>query len=123
MDKEFHPLFKRVSERINLKGCSSPEEIDGRIKSRIDVCKERRKTLRERGVFSKALNNTIWQLKKLIGHGFGERAINEAVARPRELEGLTLRFGSAKAKEILLHRRHSRLRRERQLLRNRRSLR
>ena len=122
-DKEFHPLFKRISERINLKGCTSPEDIDGKIKSKIDVYKERKKSLRDKGVFSKAINRSIGSLKKLIGHGFGERSISEAIARPRELEGLTLRFGASKANEILLHRSKSRRRMERHRVRNRRTLR
>lgn len=79
--------------------------------------------MRERGVFSKALNNAIVQLKKVLHHGFGERTIDEAVARPRGLEGLTLRFGAGKAKEILLHRKHLRQRMERHTVRNRRTLR
>ena len=29
-DAEFHPVFDRISQRINLQGCATPEEINAR---------------------------------------------------------------------------------------------
>lgn len=122
-DKEFHGLFRREANAVNMKGCNSPEDIRDRIKAKRDAYKERKKQLKERGVYSKSLNRSLWQQKKLLDHGFPDRAINEAIANPRGMEGLTFKYGAKKAEEIMLHRKQTRRRMERQKFRNRRELR
>jgi hypothetical protein len=122
-DREFHPLFKRVSQKINLKGCETKQDIDGRLKSRINRLKNRKRELRKHGYSSGALDRNREQWVKLLDHNFGGRTMDEAIARPRGIEGLTLKYGASKASEILYRRSRSRLRRKRQSLRDRRRLR
>ena len=122
-DKEFHALFRRESHTINMKGCSGKDDLDDKIKAKRDAYKERKKQLRERGVYSKRLNFLLVQQKKLLDHGFSDRSFNEAIANPRGREALTFKYGTKKAEDIMLHRKQARRRMERQRFRNRRELR
>ena len=109
-DIEFHFIFDRVSRMVSLKGCTSTNDINKRIKNKI---KRYRKDLQEnRG--SKKTRYNLSQLKKLLHRGFGRRTINEAIADPYGKVSLTLQYGRKKAEEILLARarkRFGRLRR------------
>jgi len=101
-DKEFHELFDRISEKIDLKGASTPAEINQRLSGKI----------REYGHASGTspfasfhVENRISRLKRLIFAGFGRRAISEAIANPHGIVALTLKYGKRRAREILLKRR------------------
>ena len=100
-DKEFHKLFDRISDRINLEGAGSVREINERLNQRIQELEYRYGTdplapLRAQGPIS--------QLKALISGGFARRAIDEAIANPRGEIALTLKLGKKRAKEILTKR-------------------
>jgi len=101
-DKEFHPIFDRVSRKVDLGGAGTPEEINKRLKKKIkEIKKKRLKPAKARRLIS--------ELKNLIFAGFGRRAIDEAVANPRGEVALTLRYGREKAKDILLARSRKRI--------------
>jgi anaerobic ribonucleoside-triphosphate reductase len=119
-DKEFHPIFERVSRKVNLKGAGSPAEINERLKKQIKKEKEKTRMIKEaisKGYAEKrALTRWLKKirmsrkdLKKLIFSGFGRRTIDEAIARPHGKVALTLRHGRKKAKEILLERARRRI--------------
>jgi len=110
-DREFHPIFDRVSRKVNLKGAGSPREINRRLKLKIDGYKylRKKKALHLFGISKKEARLGIRDLKKLIFAGFGRRTIDEAIAKPRGKVSLTLRYGRKKAKEILLERARERV--------------
>ena len=101
-DKEFHPIFDRVSRKVDLKGAGTPAEINERLKKKIkEIKKKRLKPAKARRLIS--------ELMKLIFAGFGRRAIDEAIANPQGKVALTLKYGEEKAKEILLERARKRI--------------
>lgn len=119
-DREFHPLFERVSKRVNLKGAGSPAEINERLTKKVKKDKEKISMINEaiREGYAKSgplsrwkrkVKNDIENTKQLIFQGFGRRTIDEAVARPTGRVALTLRYGNKKAKDILLERARERL--------------
>ena len=105
-DREFHPIFDRVSRKVNLKGAGTPAEINKRLKQKIDEYASLRikKQLKPR-----VAKRRIYDLKKLMFAGFGRRTIDEAVANPQGKIALTLRYGRKKAKDILLARARERI--------------
>ena len=110
-DKEFHPIFDRVSRKVNLKGAGSPAEINRRLKLKIDGYKylQKKKALLVFEISKKEARLGIRDLKKLMFRGFGRRTIDEAIARPRGKVALTLRYGRENAKDILLERSRKRI--------------
>jgi len=110
-DKEFHPIFDRVSRRVNLKGAGSPAEINSRLKLKIDGYKnlKKKKALLVFEISKKEARLGIRDLKKLMFRGFGRRTIDEAIARPRGKVALTLIYGRENAKDILLERSQKRI--------------
>jgi hypothetical protein len=110
-DKEFHPIFDRVSRKVNLKGAGSPAEINRRLKLKIDGYKylQKKKALLVFEISKKEAELGIRDLKKLMFRGFGRRTIDEAIARPRGKVALTLIYGRENARDILLERSRKRI--------------
>jgi len=106
-DKEFHEIFNRVSQRVDLKGTGTPAEINARLSQRIKayVYLRRKKKLNP----ARARRN-IYDLRRLIFAGFGRRTIDEAIAKPQGIVALTLRYGRENARGILLERQRRLLR-------------
>lgn len=97
-DIEFHPIFNRISKKINLQGCGTPEEINARLKRKINEYKA------IYGITPIAQfqgENKVAGLRTLVAAGFGRRTIDEAMARPRGKVALTLKHGREKALRIL----------------------
>ena len=105
-DKEFHKIFNRVSKKVNLKGASTPEDVNRRLKQKI---KEYSYLSGKTPLAQFRTKRRISHLKNLISAGFGRRTIDEAVANPRGKVALTLKYGREKARDILLHRARRRL--------------
>lgn len=105
-DKEFHPLFDRVSRKVDLEGAGTPAEINERLKEKIEVYAYLRKKKR---LAPRAARRWISDLKRLMFAGFGRRTIDEAIANPRGEVALTLEYGRENAKEILLERKRKRI--------------
>ena len=103
-DIEFHKVFNRISKRINLKGCNTPEEINVRLKKKIYEIKVTHAT----PIGALQVGGKIISLRTLIYRGFARRAIDDAGAYPRGKIALTLRFGRNKALEIIEKRKHKR---------------
>lgn len=119
-DREFHPLFERVSKRVNLKGANSPTEINDRLFQSNKKNKEKIKMINEavRKGYAKAgplarwkrkIRSDIKDTRQLIFAGFARRTIDEAITRPQGKVALTLRHGHKRAKDILLKRARERL--------------
>jgi len=105
-DKEFHPIFDRVSRKVDLKGAGTPAEINERLTRKI---KEYKRQLKKKRLKPSRVKRLISGLRGLIFSGFGRRAIDEAIANPRGEVALTLRYGREKAKEILVERARKRI--------------
>lgn len=97
-DKEFHKLFDRISKIVNLAGARTPQEINRRLKRKIN---EYRHLPRKDQIPSFFARSRMPDLKKLIFAGFGRRTIDEAIANPRGIVALTLKYGREKARQIL----------------------
>ena len=106
-DKEFHRIFDRVSKIVDLKGARTPQEINRRLNRKI---KEGRYLPGKNQLALFRGRSRIPNLKRLIFAGFGRRAIDEAVSKPRGKVALTLKYGRKKAKDILLARARRRTR-------------
>lgn len=96
-DYEFNEIFDRVSKKVDLRGANSPKEVNRRLNQKIKEYPPR------------LSSGWISFLRRLMFAGFGRRTIDEAVAQPYELVGLTLKFGREKARAILHARARKRL--------------
>lgn len=102
-DKEFHPIFDRISEIVDLKGAFSVVEINERLE-------ETAKDIKRSPFLRRSRANLVGKnLIKLKDAGFGSRVIKEASENPRGKIALTLKHGREKAKKILLERSRRRI--------------
>ena len=110
-DREFHPLFCRVSATVDLRGAFTPEEVNARIIVAAKTYKKLAKTgyMNPKRAYRRAAN-----LEKLVytagSTNFGIRAVSMARRHPHGLENLVLNYGQSRAIDILLERK-TRLRR------------
>jgi len=114
-DIEFHQVFDRVSRVVNLKEAYGVNAVNQRIElvyHKLEGEKLDRRLADKR--VPKWINYDQEQLVKLLKHDrFAERTTNELIAKPYGKVALTIRYGRAKAREILLRRareRHGRMR-------------
>ena len=105
-DKEFHIVFNRISRRVNLKDCATPEEVNACIKGKIN---HYRITYGSTPLGALKIEGKISSLRNLICEGFARRTINDAIAYPQGKVALTLRHGREKARSILTKRKNKRL--------------
>ena len=101
-DKEFHALFCRISEQVDLRGAFTPEEVNARIVrgAKVYGFLGKKGYLRAKTAYRRADN-----MRKLVyteGTDFGTRAISTARRHPYGIENLTLNYGRGKAIDILL---------------------
>jgi len=99
-DIEFHILFRRISNTIDLEGCATPQEVNSRLKQRINEYKAHGVTPFGNYVAYKK----IAALRNLVAGGFGRRTIAEAMAKPHGEVALTLKYGRETARRILTRR-------------------
>jgi hypothetical protein len=120
IDKEFHPIFKRVNEHTDLKGCRTPEDIRRRMNRTIKGYDLALKTgyIKEEKTKRKFLNAKK-KLKQLRDVGFPEATIAHANRHPDGIVKQTLLHGYQKARAIILARK-SRLKRMIRIRRRRR---
>jgi len=91
-DHEFNEIFDRVSEKVDLRGANSPEEVKRRLNEKIKEYPPR------------LSSGWISFLERLIFAGFGRRVIDESVSKPYGIIALTLRHGKKIAEAIVLDR-------------------
>jgi Holliday junction resolvasome RuvABC DNA-binding subunit len=91
-------MFDRTSKRVNLEGCATAQEINARLKRKIN---EYKTTDTEGPLEQFQLEKKIRSLKTLVEAGFARRTIYEAMANPRGKVALTLRYGRKRALHIL----------------------
>ena len=106
-DKEFHPLFDRVSKNVNLKGANTVDKINKKLGHKIKAYKFAKKVSKRLGIktptlkrFDVAEKNT----QNLIDSNFGVATISHANRHPDGIPALTIAYGREKAREIKLSR-------------------
>lgn len=88
-DYEFRDIFCRVATKIDLRGANTPQEINQRLLQNIKAYPPR------------LSRSWIVFLKRLFP-GFGPRSIDQAIAKPRGIIALTLKYGKKTADRIAL---------------------
>lgn len=106
---EFHKIFNRVTEYIDLKGKFTVEEIEEELrKARKKCLKLRRKaeTSQDRAKFKRAAIGYA----NLLEHDFASRVVYEAKVNPKHLVDMTLRYGKKEAKRRILAQKRAKIR-------------
>lgn len=117
---EFHRIFHRTAQTVNLKGKFTAEEIEEELVRVRDICKRLSERAETRKTQTKYRFKAV-QLDRLIEYGFPQRVIAEARAKPKGIVALTLRYGHEEAKRRMLAQARTRTRMT-LIRRNRRSL-
>jgi hypothetical protein len=119
IDKEFHPVFKRINAHTDLKGCRTPEDIRKRMDRTIKGYDLALKTgyIKDEKTKRRFLNAKK-KLKKLRESDFPEAIIAHANRHPDGIVNQTLLYGYQKAREKILARK-TRLRRKMRMRRRR----
>jgi hypothetical protein len=106
---EFHCIFNRTSNTVDLKGKLSVDAIEEELAKAREACRNRydkAESSRER----RRLKSSVVQLGNLIEYGFARRAIYEGVRDPSGLIAMTLRYGKIEAKRRILAQRRAQIR-------------
>jgi len=77
-DKEFHALFDRVSRRVSLKGCNTPEDVNRRLRQKE---KEVRFAAGDNPLHKLTASNEADFYRRLVP-AFGKRVIDEVHSHP-----------------------------------------
>lgn len=105
VDKEFHPVFDRLSETVELKGAYTPDDIDQRIKQKMRAFDYRAKNpILSTHISTKKAKRSKKNLQKLIDSDFGTYTVAHARRHPDGIVNLTLHVGKDNAVKILLER-------------------
>lgn len=100
-DYEFHEIFQRVTEYIDLQGKFTPEQIDKELEKAREKCKRLYRNAengRERIRFKRAALGYL----RLIEHDFASRVEHEARTNPMGIIGMTLTHGTIEARRRML---------------------
>ena len=106
---EFHCIFNRTSDTVDLKGKLSVQAIEEEMAKARESCRKRygrAESSRER----RRLKTSVIQLGHLVDYGFARRAIFEGVRNPSGLIALTLNYGKIEAKRRILAQRRAQIR-------------
>lgn len=87
-DYEFRDIFCRVATKVDLRGANTPQEVNQRLLRNINAYPPR------------LSQGWISFLSKLIP-SIGRRTIDEAIAQPRGIVALTLKYGKKTADRLL----------------------
>jgi hypothetical protein len=101
---EFHKIFDRVSQNIDLQHCTSALAIELALREARDKSKVLSKRNRVKASRVEFGRQAEW-LDTLIEHDFAGRAIFEATRNPRGSIALTLMYGRQEARRIQAQRR------------------
>jgi hypothetical protein len=90
VDKEFHPVFDRLSETVELKGAYTPDDIDQRIKQKMRAFDYRAKNpILTTHISTKKAKRSKKNLQKLIDSDFGTYTVAHARRHPDGIVNLT----------------------------------
>jgi hypothetical protein len=98
---EFHAIFERTSQAIDLKGKYTEEEIEEeliRVRNKCKRLAEQAETRKKQAIY----NSKKVAIEKLVEYGFPRRVIIEAQRDPKGKVALTLQCGYREAKRRLL---------------------
>lgn len=98
---EFHRIFDRTAQTVNLKGKFTAEQIEEELIRVRDICKRRSEKAEKRKIQTKYRFKAV-QLERLVEYEFPQKVIAEARANPRGKVALTLTYGYEEAKRRLL---------------------
>jgi hypothetical protein len=106
---EFHKIFNRVTEYIDLKGKFMVEEIEEELRKAREKClKLRRKaeTSQDRAKFKRSAIG----YGNLLEYGFSSRVVYEANVNPKGIVAMTLKYGKKVAKRRILAQKRAQIR-------------
>jgi hypothetical protein len=106
---EFYNIFDRVSDKVNLKGKFSVEEIEEALARSREHCRKKyegAETQKERAMFK----NASTRYSRLMEYGFAQRVIQEAVKNPRGIIAMTLKYGKTEAGQRILAQKRTQMR-------------
>lgn len=106
---EFHDIFDRTSDYIDLKGKCTVKEIEKELAKARKKCIDLRRNAsnpRDRGKLKRA----AIRYRILLEHGFADRTIREARNNPKGIIGMTLRYGKADARRRILAQKRTQIR-------------
>lgn len=106
---EFHKIFHRVSDYIDLKGKFTVEEIEEELRKARRKCENLRRkaeTFQDRAKFKRAAIG----YGNLLEYGFASRVVHEASANPKGIVGMTLKYGKKEAKRRILAQKRAQIR-------------
>lgn len=120
IDREFHPIFKRVNAHTDLKGCHTPEDIRRKMNRTLKGYKLALKTgyIKDEKTKRRFLNAEK-KLKQLRDSDFPEATIAHANRHPDGIVNMTLQYGYDRARSLILARK-TRLKRMIRMRRRRR---
>jgi len=95
-DYEFRQIFNRISEKVDLRGANTPEEVNRRLHQKINEYP------------SRLSSGWISFFRKLIP-SFGRRTIDQVIAKPSGIVALTLKYGRKTARRISLEQARNKL--------------
>lgn len=106
---EFHKIFNRVTDYIDLQGKLSEGEIEKELVKASKKCRRLRRkaeTAQERAKLKRAAIG----YDRLIEYDFPRRVIREAIMDPKGLVSMTLRYGKKEAKRRILAQKRAQIR-------------
>lgn len=106
---EFHKIFDRVTDSVDLGGCLGALAIENKLKEARDWSRTKSKISKTKARRVKFGGRAEW-LDTLIEHDFAGRAIFEASRNSHGLIALTLKYGKKKARERILAQKRAELR-------------
>ena len=106
---EFSQIFDRTSEDVDLKNCTTPQQIDNALKIERHKSKMKAREAKVRVVREYHAYRTE-QLDKLIEKDFSGRAIFEANRNPKGMIGQTLLHGRVEARKRVLAQKRAEIR-------------
>jgi len=106
---EFHKIFDRVTETVDLADCHGALAIENKLKDVRDKSRIKSKLSKTRAGRIKYGGQAEW-LDTLIERDFAGRAVLEANINPHGFIALTLRYGKKIARERILAQKRAELR-------------
>lgn len=106
---EFHAIFDRVTDTVDLEGCLSALGIENRLKAVRDWSKTKSKISKTKAGRLRFGGRAEW-LDNLIEHDFAGRAIFEAGRDPHGIIRMTLKYGRQEARIRILAQKRAELR-------------
>ena len=100
-DYEFHEIFQRVTDYIDLQGKFTPEEIDRELERARVKCKKLYRNAENRRQQIR-FKRAAMGYARLLEYDFASRVLREARTNPKGIIGMTLVYGVTEARRRIL---------------------